>query len=443
VEKMLQNNVPWYRQLNGYHWFVLIVCTGGWMFDCFDQQLFNLARKSAVTALLGVEPGNPAIDRNCGFATSVLMIGWATGGIIFGILGDRIGRAKTMIFTILSYSVFSGLSGFAPNLPVFLALRFLAGLGVGGQFALGVTLVSESVPPQTRTNCLGMLQAFSAIGNVGAGIVYLAIIHFELQPPETAWRYVFCVTMLPALVLVALNALYLHEPDAWKNVAADRKISGKKGGMTELLSDPFWRRRAFIGLFLAAAGVLGLWAIGVFSSDLTQTIFRKTLSNPKDVMQWACINLILFNVGAFFGMYAFARVTQYLSRRATFAIFFTIAMIFTAIYFGFMNDRTQLIWMAPLMGFAQLSVFGGYAIYFPELFPTRMRSTGTSFCYNIARFLAAGGPFATGWLSGTFFVNYGEVDRFRYAGVTMCACFLVGLIALIFAPETKDKPLPE
>jgi MFS family permease len=108
-----------------------------------------------------------------------------------------------------------------------------------------------------------------------------------------------------------------------------------------------------------------------------------------------------------------------------------------------MQERSQLYWMAPLMGFAQLSVFGGYAIYFPELFPTRMRSTGTSFCYNAARFLGAGGPFVTGWLSGVIYVNHGPVDRFRFAGVTMCVCFFVGLIALWFAPETKDQPLPE
>jgi MFS family permease len=563
---MLQDNTPWYRQLNGYHWFVLIVCTGGWLFDCLDQQLFNLARVSAVKNLLGVENGNPEIDRYSGIATSILLIGWATGGIIFGIVGDRIGRAKTMIFTLLSYSVFSGLSGLAPNLPVFLALRFLAGLGVGGQFALGVTLVSESVPTQTRTHALGMLQAFSAGGNIAAGLIYLGVI--QIIDVKDAWRYIFWVSVLPALILVYLNVRYLHEPEAWLKSAADKKTSGKKGGMTELFSDPRWRKRTIVGMMLASAGVLGLWAIGVFSNDMTQTIFRKKAwenarlagddkrdlafavqlanadgqieqyreklfgINPKELIEtndkqpdarpialaavsllkekqtispesvlafldketgtrkpqtaeerarrakllaenvsgapplaenldrvwnrqkegnrksvsWACVNLILFNIGAFFGMYSFARVTNHLGRRPTFAIFFTLAMASTAIYFLFMNDRSQLYWMAPLMGFAQLSVFGGYAIYFPELFPTRMRSTGTSFCYNIARYLAAAGPTALGWLSGSIYgglLHFDEVSRFRYAGVTMCACFLVGLIALLFAPETKDRPLPE
>jgi MFS family permease len=368
------------------------------------------------------------------------MIGWATGGIIFGILGDRIGRAKTMIFTILAYSVFSGLSGFAPNLGIFLALRFLSGLGIGGQFAIGVTLVSESVPAETRTRALGMLQAFSALGNVAAGVAYLIVIQYI--SPDSAWRYVFFLTVIPALILVFLTIRYLHEPEVWKKAVADRKTSAKKGGMTELFGDPRWRRRAAVGTFLAFAGVLGLWAIGVFSNDLTQTIFRKNL-DAYGAMKWGCINLILFNIGAFFGMYAFAKVTHRLNRRPTFAIFFSIALISTVIYFLFMNDRSQLYWMAPLMGFAQLSVFGGYAIYFPELFPTRMRSSGTAFCYNFARYLGAGGPFVTGWLSGTFYFDHGEIDRFRYAGVTMCVCYLIGMVALLFAPETKDRPLPE
>ena len=557
---MPSDNAPWYRQLNGYHWFVLIVCTGGWLFDCLDQQLFNLARVSAVSNLLGVENGNPKIDLYAGYATSALLIGWATGGIIFGIVGDRIGRAKTMIFTLLSYSVFSGLSGLAPNLPVFVILRFLAGLGVGGQFALGVTLVSESVPAQTRTHALGMLQAFSAGGNIAAGLIYLGVI--QIIDVKDAWRYIFWVSVLPALILVFLNIRYLHEPEAWLKSAADRKTSGKRGGISELFSDPRWRKRTIVGMLLGSAGVLGLWAIGVFGNDMTQKIFRKkawtqsrkegddrrdlafavqlahagsqignyrdklfeispkeligtndqdldarqiafavvallkenqTIS-PENVLtyldkktatqpaqsaadrarrekilaenvsdapsmaenidrvwnrqkdgnykavSWACINLILFNIGAFCGMYAFARVTNHLGRRPTFAIFFILAMASTVIYFLFMNDRSQLYWMAPLMGFAQLSVFGGYAIYFPELFPTRMRSTGTSFCYNIARYLAAAGPTTLGWLSGSIYgglLHFDEVARFRYAGVTMCRMLLAGPLGVALRPRNQ------
>ena len=137
---------PWYQELNRYHWFVLIVCTLGWLFDCGDQQLFALARKPAMAELLGVPPGDPDVERYTTLATSVMLIGWATGGILFGIMGDRIGRAKTMVWTILSYSVFTGLGGLSQTPWDFMFFRFMTGLGVGGQFAVGVSLVAEVMP---------------------------------------------------------------------------------------------------------------------------------------------------------------------------------------------------------------------------------------------------------------------------------------------------------
>ena len=164
---------------------------------------------------------------------------------------------------------------------------------------------------------------------------------------------------------------------------------------------------------------------------------------------WAAWTLITFNFGAFFGMYVFARVTQWLGRRPTFAIFFLLAMFITAFVFRYMAKMPQDLWMVPLMGAAQLSVFGGYAIYFPELFPTRLRSTGASFCYNVGRYVSAIGP-----LSLAFLVPYlvSKLTKLgiddpnqasRYAGMAMCACYLIGLVALLFAPETKGQPLPE
>jgi MFS family permease len=156
---------------------------------------------------------------------------------------------------------------------------------------------------------------------------------------------------------------------------------------------------------------------------------------------WTGISLVLQNLGGFFGIYAFSRLTQYTGRRTAFAVSFLAAMLSTAMVFWFMNDLSDIFWMIPLMGFCQLSLFGGYAIYFPELFPTRLRSTGTSFCYNVGRFVAAGGVPVLGLLTSRVYVDLPE--PMRYAGVTMCLVFLVGLAVLPFAPETKDQPLPE
>jgi MFS family permease len=175
--------------------------------------------------------------------------------------------------------------------------------------------------------------------------------------------------------------------------------------------------------------------------DHLDRILTRQKARGVESLCWAAITLSMFNVGAFFGIYAFARITNRIGRRPTFALAFVAAGVTTAFAFLFMSEKSDLFWMVPLMGAAQLSIFGGYAIYFPELFPTRLRSTGTSFCYNVGRYVAASGPVGTGLL--TKYVFAGTSQPLRYSGVAMCSCFLVGLVALLFAPETKDQPLPE
>ena len=554
---------PWYRELSGYHWFVLAVCTLGWLFDCLDQQLFIIARASAVGDLL---PRGAQLETYTTLSTSLLLIGWATGGIFFGIMGDRIGRAKTMVWTILTYSVFTGLSGFSYGIWDFILYRFLTGLGVGGQFAVGVSLVAEVMPERARAPALGMLQALSAAGNITAALIGMAANQMVTTGvlPYKAWRWMFAAGIVPALLAVVVISR-LKEPERWKKAVAEGEARKKAGSLAELFGDPRWRSRAIVGVLLASAGVIGLWAIGFFSTDLTQYIFRRQyqeqaraageaaldrqllgliLASPEalqqaaegqtkiapkdllsldsankdpqvlyaaalalrkegrtvspqnvlsaldrainghppqavedrrrraeylegagggtasieehlgrisqrekkisgDVVWWSPITSMLFNIGAFFGIYVFSRVTQRIGRRPAFGIFFLLALVATAVQFLFIQSPSDVFWMVPLTGFFQLSVFGGYAIYFPELFPTRLRSTGTSLCYNIGRYVAASGPLLLGLLTTSVYAGLQEPLPFRYAGVTMCAIFLLGVVVLPFAPETKDQPLPE
>jgi hypothetical protein len=210
-----------------------------------------------------------------------------------------------------------------------------------------------------------------------------------------------------------------------------------------------YRRNAVVGLLLALSGIIGLWGIGFFSIDLMRSVFQKAFLAegmdpariPGQVTFWAGVTSIMINVGAFPGIYCFSHVAQRIGRRPTFAISFVLALLSTAMVFMFLKERSQVFWMMPIMGFCQLSLFGGYAVYFPELFPTRLRSTGISFCYNVGRFAAASGPAVLGLLTSE--VYKGQPEPMRYAGLTMCSVFLLGLIVLPFAPETKGKPLPE
>ncbi len=574
---------PWWRELNRYHWFVLLVAALGWMFDCLDQQLFALARAPAMAELLK----GTGLDVNAysGYVTAVFLMGWASGGIIFGIMGDRVGRAKTMMITILIYSACTGLSALSYSVYDFAAYRFITGLGVGGEFAVGVSLVAEVMPELARPYALGLLQALSAIGNVSSAVISLAFAHLEREgvlgrfhlfgTQLTAWRAMFLVGALPALLAVAIRR-HLKEPERWQAAVKSDPTQKSLGSFRELFGNPVWRRRAIGGMLLACAGVIALWGIGFFSGDFTRSLFRSfydqqardhgdaeldrqfvaslvarpesieklptdfkpsyllspiaageqsstdavavygairslhddresisksavldwldkgdsahnrleqssgqrvrraayldgTAADPEQIAAhaqrivargkavefqlslWAAISLMLFNIGGFFGVYGFSYVAQSIGRRTTFAIAFTAAMLSTALVFGFLSAATMTVggvtlfrdvfWMMPLMGFFQLSIFGGYAIYFPELFPTRLRSTGTSFCYNVGRFVAAVGPYTLGLLASEV---YQHTDQpLRWSGLTMCSIFLLGLAVVPFMPETKGQPLPE
>ena len=448
---------PWYRGMTRYHWFVLTVAALGWLFDCLDQQLFNLARKPAMETLLATA-GSAADPTDVSFygglSTCIFMLGWATGGLIFGVVGDRLGRAKTMMITIVIYSLCTGLSALSRGFWDFAFYRFITGLGVGGEFAVGVALVAEVMPDRARPYALGLLQALSAVGNFLAALIGIGLGQAQLHMGAKIfgwepWRWKFVIGALPAVLALVIRS-GLKEPERWQEMKAKAAETGETlGGYGGLFADPRWRKNALLGMLLACAGVIGLWGIGFFAVDLQRSVLEKTFRAQGYEGQelagrltiWSGVALMMIQVGAFAGMMLAARICQQIGRKPFFALAFTAAMLSTALVFRYLDDITDMFWMLPIMGFCQLSLFAGYAIYFPELFPTRLRSTGTSFCYNVGRFVAAGGPFLLGLLTSTVFA--GAAEPMRPAGLLMCLVFLLGLAVLPFLPETKGRPLPE
>ena len=477
------------RQLTKYQWFVFIVACLAWDLDCMDQQLFNVARRPAMrdlvpevkkddprlpelAAKLGKDPGDPDVIKaqfnadvahGASMATSIFLIGWAVGGIGFGIMGDRLGRVRTLMVTILLYSVFTGLSAFSTSVWDFGIYRFLTGLGVGAVFAVAVSLVAESVPSAARPYALGLLQMSSALGNMVAATVSIVLGYMLIEGrlgDYRPWKIMFLIGILPA-VLIVLIQRRLKEPEAWNQARADHEagIGKQLGSFKELFGDRRWRRRAILGVLLAFAGVVGLWGIAFFAPDLqayvldpvfddeakerglSGTALKDYLDGRKQI--WAGWTSMLTNIGAALGIFAFSWLTPHLGRRWTFALAFIAAAGSTILVFWKLAHFNDIFWMIPIMGFCQLALFGGYAIYFPELFPTRLRATGISFCYNVGRLVAAVGPAALGLLTAQVYAGFERPLPFRYAGMTMCAVFLIGLAVLPFLPETKDKPLPE
>ena len=273
---------PWYRELTRYHWFVFVVAALGWLFDCLDQQLFILARPQAMGELVTQAQSSEDLVklRNnwADVATSVFIAGWATGGLIFGMLGDRIGRAKTMLLTILIYSVCTGLSALSQTVYDFACYRFLTGLGVGGEFAVGVALVAEVMPASARTYMLALLQAISAFGNISAALVNLGLGMAEGEGLVTSpWRLMFLVGALPALLALVIRRR-LKEPERWQRASHEGTVAKQLGSYRELFAHPTWRKHALLGLVLACSGVIGLWAVGFYTPDLIRQVQTRPLT---------------------------------------------------------------------------------------------------------------------------------------------------------------------
>lgn len=445
----------WWKDLSPYHWFVFSMASLAWLFDCLDQQIFILVRKEALRFLLPPSMDGSEVQAYSGYATSIFMIGWATGGMIFGSVGDRFGRARTLTLTVLLYSFCTGLTAFSVGWIDFAIYRFLTGLGVGGVFGLAVTLVADTLPPRSRTGALGMLQALSAVGNIGAGLAYLFITKVVKLEPSISWKVMFLLGALPAFLCVFLQ-LKMKEPESWLKARAEGKLTGVKfGSYAELFGNPVLRYNAIMGMLLCVAGIIGIWGIGFFSPDLVRDVITLNLKNegiPQDQIaeqanMLVSYNNIIQNLGAFIGMMGFTALTQVIGRKKAFMIAFVAALIATNAYFQIFNGVRHL-WLSGLMGCFQMALFAGFAIYLPELFPLRLRSTGTSFCYNVGRYLAAAGPVTLGIMQlqlATKFKDSPElkIDAFRDACSYMSVVFLMGLVVVFFLPETQNKPLPE
>jgi MFS family permease len=443
---------PWWKEMNRYHWLVLAIATMSWLFDCMDQRFFNIVREPALRSLLyGSEvntadaaPLTPEQKTTVQFygrvATGMVLLGWAIGGLFFGMLGDRIGRVKTMMITIMVYAGFTGLSSLSMAWWDFIAYRFLMGLGVGGLFAAAVSLVAEVTPAPARPYALGLLQALSALGNVIGSAISIFLKPQSRSLGIENWRWLFLVGVLPALLIVAIQRT-LKEPESWQRARtrASEDVHKQLGAWRDLFSAGICRN-TLVGLALAVAGVIGLWGVAFFSPELVRDGLKTFAKDKQDL--YVGIGFMLQDVGAFFGVYFFTMVATRFGRRPAFGISFFCAFVATACIFQFLRQPNHVFWMLPILGFWTLSPFGGYAIYFPELYPTRLRSSGVGFCYNVGRIITAAALFGSAYLV-ELLKGFGIKEPFRLGSILITGIYFLGIIALRWAPETKDRPLPE
>lgn len=430
-------------QFTRYQWTVLFAAWLGWGFDVFDGLLFNYVAPNCVPVLLGLEIGSPeaktATLQWTGILTSVLLLGWAAGGVIFGYVCDRIGRTRTLLLTMFIYAFGTAACAFATSIEMLLAFRIITALGIGGEWAAGAAMVAETVPEEKRVEAGALLYTAAPMGLFLATFVdhQIAGVWFA-DSPETSWRYVFLFGLLPALVAFIIR-LFIKEPERWQRVAAQAKPR-----ISELFS-PEFRRLTLSGFLMALVALLGWWSCNAFipvvSSGLARTAAElqglDRTATLAMVQEWKTLATTFFNLGGLIGTLLTIPAAIYLGRKKMFAIYFAASAAAILATFGLDWEGQTRLYGYFFIGLSVFGVFGSFTYYLPELFPTRLRGTGAGFCYNIGRIVAAAGPFLVGSIAAQG-VN-SAVEVLFYVG-------FIPLLGLLFMPwviETKGRALAD
>ena len=408
----------WYSEITPYQWRVLICACLGWALDIMDGYLYAIILFPAMSDLLGTSE-SAQIGLYGGVVLSIFMIGWALGGLIFGPIADRYGRAKTMAITILIYASFTGVCGIAGSWQELAVYRFLTGIGIGGEWAAGAALIAESWPAKARAKAAGIMQASGGIGFFLASLLY-----FFIGP--YGWRWVFALGVLPAIVAFYIRHS-LEEPQRWVRAKSTRHPFAA-------LLDSNVRRDVLIGTGLAVIATFGYqgaiqwvpsWVSAMLHAQETRSV----------IPQVSLITTVL-NFGGMIGCLCFPFVADRWGRKRALFIYFFGALFSVPTTFFLASQFSHALIIAPLMGFFAAGVFTGFAIYFPELFPTAIRATAQGFCYNFARFFSAAAPLVAGSLISAY-------GAFAPAIAIISCIYFFGLIILIFARETKGQALPD
>jgi MFS family permease len=434
---------PLLLDMTGYQWTVLFAAWLGWGFDIFDGLLFNFVAPNCVPTLLHLEIGSKeaqeATLRWVGILSSILLLTWAVGGILFGKIADVLGRTRTLLLTMVLYSVGTALCAFVPNMELLIVCRIISGLGIGGEWAAGAAMVAEVVPEKRRVEAGALLYTSAPLGLFLATLVEHKITA-DLFPgiPQTSWRYVFLCGLIPAAVAFVVR-MFIKEPERWKAVAA-KSVPPR---LAELFT-PQYRKVTLGGLAMALVALITWWSCNVFIPTVATQLAEKvpeyaTLATAKAQQEfkgaWRADATNWFNVGGLLGTLLTIPVSKILGRKMMFAIYFLASSAAIMAAFGLPLAPHQRLFMYFPIGLTIFGVFGSFTYYLPELFPTRLRGTGAGFCYNAGRIIASIGPF----LVGTSAAKSAATTVLFWVGVVP----LFGLLVLPWVTETKGRNLAD
>ncbi|MBV8938100.1 MAG: MFS transporter [Alphaproteobacteria bacterium] len=436
-------SLPWYRSLSRQQWGVLVASNLGWLFDGFELYALFLTVGFALHQLLDAAQYNE-IPRYAGYILATTVFGWATGGVIGGVIADYIGRKRTMILAILAYSLTTGLSALAWNWLSFAVLRFLVGVAIGSEWATGASIVSELWPDHARGKGGGLLQCGAGIGGILASGVWLAV--GGVGP--NAWRWMYLIGVLPALATFWIRR-GIPESPRWEAVRERRyaahalrrtgaPLEGENVALTrftvvDLFADRAVRRPLICAFVMMLSVTFAFWGVGTFIPTYVGSAAAKSGLSAPYWSAWAGLITSICGVAGFISL---GFLADNLGRKPAAMLFYFMCLVLTPIVYLWAWNFTVLLLCVGIFGFFSLGIWAWAPIWLPELFPTRMRGTAVAFCFNAPRFISCIGPV----IAGTLIVSLGGYGP---AATIVGLFFILGLAAAPFLPETKGKPLPE
>jgi MFS family permease len=413
------------RELSPAQWRTGVAAWLGWLFDGLDMHLYTLVAAPFVMELLAAaSPADPLVRERSSWIQAAFLTGWALGGGLFGRVGDRLGRSRALSLTILTYALFTGLAYFATSWWQLLVFRFLAALGIGGEWAVGASLLAETWPRGWRPWIAAVLQAGVNIGILLASLtVYLMA---DLPP-----RNVFLVGVAPALLVFWIRKR-VPEPGEWRQARGDGASTAPP--RLRLLFGAELRWLTLKAIAVCSLGLTAWWAFMFWHPQHLRNLPELAALGRPDRERLVSLAFFLVIAVSIGGNFFAGFVVKRLGYRRTFAVFFFAAFLCFAGAFGSPRGHLALVYLwLPAIGFTS-GVFGLFTMYLPPLFPTLLRTTGAGFSYNIGRLAAAAGTVLFGWLA--------PVGDFRLALLLDGALFLAAAAVALTLPEPDDSPTP-
>jgi MFS family permease len=406
------NEIRWYKSITRDQWKTLFAAQMGWMLDAMDVMLYAFAL-TTIRDEFSLDSGQ------AGALASVTLVASAFGGIFFGFLSDRVGRARALVFSILIYSIFTAATATSHSVFELILWRALVGVGLGGEWSAGSVLVAESWPAAHRGKAIGFMQAGWAIGYI------LSAVLSALFLTAYGWRILFLIGVLPAFFTLWIRRNVL-EPKVWvKHSKADRKTL-----LTEIFRRPFLSR-AIAASAVATSVLFAYWGLFTWIPTFLSTPVAQGGAGLTIVKSSTWV--IPMQVGAFFGYTSFGLLADRLGRRFTFVAFLLAAAVLVPVYGHLGKSESILLVLGPLVGFFGHGYFSVFGALLAELFPTRIRGTAQGLCYNIGRAFSAFSPYLIGALS--------DIWGIGSALAVTSAFFLIGSLLIFFLPETRGAHL--